>query len=360
MIGVKALTIALIQLATPPFAEAQSTKTLLRGDIPLAVKIQRLSKYFSPIPGQEILISSRELRDFPKSKVNPLNLRGTIKVSPPKGYCFTITRQLDQSDKVICQPSELHFKLAEMGRHGKIQWEVKTGEEDFGTPLEWPTPYRLAYLIPVSLKTPQKSDADNLVEYRVIASCVAQKSSVLGKKINIRFFDKEEWVIDFPEHEEPLPQPDPPPNLFISVAHSKGGIASTKKDNPNPGQDQTRDKTASTGAGTGTGKSTETGNETAAETTEKDASQQGKSPSQKSSIDLDDDRAVWGIPQRYGYRMDGHRFMPYGTTTKWFKGECRYTYLGSADDPSTGRIECHDVDGFKEIYLPLTCLNDLR
>jgi hypothetical protein len=42
------------------------------------------------------------------------------------------------------------------------------------------------------------------------------------------------------------------------------------------------------------------------------------------------------------------------------KGRCRYILTGPDEDPGTGRLECLEVDGFRHVLLPLTCLKDVK
>jgi hypothetical protein len=304
---------------------------LLSSQIPTRKRIDILTPFFQPQPGQTIEVEASELRDFGKGKTNPLNLRGFIKVSPPKGACFTVTRNLDESDDKVCKPKVLSFTLSDLQKNGDIAWTIKTGPEDFGTELVWKTPYRMAILVP-DIK-PHK----NTIIYKLIASCKAERKGPLGRKITLDFFDGDTWIIDFPENDELLPQPESIPNLYMAIANSKAGVPNKKK-----GDAAGTETSTSTASGTATGTQVVT------------------TKGEGEALDQMDDRAVWGIPARNSYRMDGYRFMPFGTTTKWFKGICRYTYRGAEDDPDTGRMECHDVDGFDEVNMPLFCLKDLR
>ncbi len=308
-----------------------ATIALLSGEISISKRIDILTPYFEPRPGQTIEVDAADLRDYGKGKTNPLNLRGFIKVSPPKNTCFTVTRNLDERDDKICKPKILSFTLRDLQKNGNIVWTIKTSPQDFGTELVWKTPYRMAVVVP-DIK-PHK----HTVDYKLIASCKAQREGPLGRKITLDFFDGDTWIIDFPENDELLPQPEAIPNLYMAIANSKAGVPNKKKADD---------------AGTATESSTNTSTAT--------GTQVVTTKAEGEALDQMDDRAIWGIPARNSYRMDGYRFMPFGTTTKWFKGQCRYTYRGSDDDPDTGRIECHDVDGFDEVNMPLICLKDLR
>lgn len=316
--------------------------TYLSGDQSQSEKISRLKPFFVPTIGQTVEVDSRELRDFDhkKSKINPLNLRGFIKVSPPKKHCFTITRHPDLPDDHICKPTLLSFTLNDLNKDGSIRWTIKTGPLDFGTDIQWKSPYRLASVMP--------HDADkDIVVHKLIQSCQAKRQTALGHQIIVRFFGGEEWLIDFPEEEELLPQPRPMPNLYIAVA-AKKGIPKSKKSTATETTTTTKTQEPNESLATATGTQTTTSNPNPGTITETDDPIESEF----------NDREAWAIPKRNGYRMDGYRFMPFGTTTKWAKGECRYIYSGPPEDATTGRLECHDVDGFKEIYLPLTCLSE--
>jgi hypothetical protein len=332
----------LISINTLAITEIFGEPTYLSGDLPQLEKIRRLKPFFQPPLGDKIKVDPRELRDFDheKSTVNPLNLRGFIKVSPPKKYCFTITRHQDLPDDYLCKPKILSFTLNDLQKDGGIQWTIKTGPLDFGTVVEWKTPYRLASVMPENIE----KDA---IVHKLIESCQAKKNTVLGNQIIIRFFGGEEWLIDFPEEDELLPQPMSTPNLYLAVAPKKGIPNSKKGASTETKASETKEKPTAP-----TATNTETSNAKGKQTT----SHNSDDPIESEF----DDREIWAIPKRSGFRMDGYRFMPRGPTTKWSKGECRYVYSGPPEDPETGRLECHDVDGFKEVYMPLICLKEFR
>lgn len=335
-----------------------SEPTYLPGDRPLQENIEKLRPFFSPKLGDLVEVDSRELRDFDhqKAKINHLNLRGFIHIKPPKNHCFTITRNLDEPDDIVCKPKQLSFTLQDLQKDGSIRWTIKTGPLDFGTEVRWKSPYRLASLMPSG------KDEDTVV-HRLIHSCQAQKNPHLGRIIILRYFGGEQWLIDFPEEEKMLPQPPPVPNLYIAVP-AKKGLQFKKIKTSSKGSSTETGTTPSTSTGEPTAgepaeQATGTATATATGTATGTATQVG-SPDSDPVEDEFEDREAWAIARRNAYKMEGYRLMPYGTTTKWFKGECRYTYLGPSEDPDTGRLECHDVDGFKEVYLPLTCMGEIK
>ena len=71
-------------------------------------------------------------------------------------------------------------------------------------------------------------------------------------------------------------------------------------------------------------------------------------------------RKVWSLPQRDSFEMSSDNFQPAGYVPKGGKGVCWYRYKGSESDPNVGRLECKDVDKFRSVYLPLSCLSEIR
>lgn len=304
---------------------------LLFGDIPEAVRIKKLAPYFSPRPGSAIQLSGDEVRDYGLVK-DPRRLRGFIDIKPPARACLTITRNKDFSDTRVCKPKRLAFTLDDLDKAGRIIWKVTTGDGDFGTEIMWTSRYRVATV------TPEGQAKSEPPVYKFIADCVASKGEA-GRRIELKFFgQKSPWIFRFPDQDTLVTQPAPIPNLQIVAAQGKLSV----KDAPQ--------KEGGEGKGEEEGKEHgETGGEHPALAKE-----------QEPVVDQEDDRKVWAIPARGAFGMSAAGFLPFGSVPHGVKGTCRYIYQGATDDPETGRIECHDADGFDEVLVPLTCLKELR
>ena len=269
---------------------------MFSGEVPASERIRKLSSYFVPPPGTELVLSERDVRDY-AGRVDPQLMRGFLTVNPPSGRCFTVRRPADTPDLTICKSTQVSFLLTDLDRLSRLRWEVLTGEGDFGTELIWKTPYRAAVLTPVG--------ADQAAtHYKFIKDCRAFNSSA-GRRIEVALLSGETWAIDFPDKDE-LPgsainAPDP--------VVAKDVEAVKNQEPPNRFED----------------------------------------------------RKVWAISWHGSHKMNSSAFQPKGSVAPGInKGECRYTYQGTAEDPDTGRIECHRTDGYSMVYLPLTCLRRLK
>lgn len=303
--------------------------------LPEPERVKQLSKFFDPAPGEEILLNEEEVRQQ-GLKTKPENFRGFIKVSPPPGVCFTITRTVDQPDDYVCKPKSMSFRLVDLDRAGRLGWRVATGDDDFGTDLHWRSRYRTGIVMPFNIP-----DEDPPV-YQFISKCTIDRTPH-GRRMRIGMLTGETWIVAFPDQHTLEPQPKPIPNLFMNVSSGKVSVKDAAK--------QKEAEAAKKGAAEAGAPAPEHG---AAPSEEPAKPKEVAAPSQ------DDDRAIWAIPARNAYTMKGNAFMPHGSVPPGGKGRCRYNFQGPNEDPETGRLECHDVDGFKNILLPLTCLRDLR
>jgi hypothetical protein len=191
--------------------------------------------------------------------------------------------------------------------------------------------------------TPWDAAADDPQVYRFIEACEPSAGEG-GRKITLRLLGGEDWTIRLPKRDEALPQPDEVPNLFIYQSHAKVSVK------------QAAQKTE----------------ESDHEAPEHDESAEAPKPVVKASGSDDQEPAVpadpndnladrkwWSVGLRGAYVMPASNFQPRGSVAPGMKGRCRYTFDSGADDPGVGRLECHDVDGFKVVLLPLACIKEL-
>lgn len=331
---------------------------LLRDGMPHAKRIDALKPYFNPPPGGDALLDSRELRDYgPHSltQVTPSRLRGRIKVTPPKGQCFILRGSPDEEDQRICKPGDLVFSLGDIDRAGRLSRTVITGEGDFGTEVAWQTPYRLAIV------EPQDSSPEDPPQYLYVARCEPDKETVLGRRIRLSFFGGLSWSIRLPAVDELLPQPEPLPNLYIAQGGPRGGIPSDGDVAPKNGATGTKQE----GHGEtpkaeehGVAKENEGSKETAKGGTPEKAAE--AAPPLPIPSDPLDDRKEWSIPLRDSFDLKGDMFSDGVHAMRGVEGICRYRYDGPDEDPHVGRIECHNVAGYRMLFAPLTCIRQLK
>ncbi|MBM4250427.1 MAG: hypothetical protein FJ146_00465 [Deltaproteobacteria bacterium] len=294
---------------------------LFQGELREVDRIKRLSKFFDPPPQSEVTLMSHDTTNFGR-KIAAERLRGMIRVSPPAGVCLTITRQPDVADERVCKTRELSFLLSDLDRYGMLRWQVSTGEGDFGTTLIWQSPYRVI----IAKELGEVADSGKVKPFKFIASC-ASKMDQLGRRIIVKLISGESWSIYFPDKDTLLDADDDTP---------PAPPAPSGKGEPPPKEVK--------GEG------------------HHGAEEEAPPPvSTPKAVSRYDDRQVWAIPRTGSFTMPSSGFQSAGAVTPGIVGgECRYTYSGTSEDLDVGRIECHQVAGFNSLYLPLTCLREIR
>jgi hypothetical protein len=325
----KHILLGLVVATSGAFANAA---TLLKGDIPTGERVQRLSAYFSPKPGEQVTLRQDEVRDFHR-RVAPDLLRGIITVRPPSGFCLRISRDEGEADDVVCKPTTLSFRFSDLDPNGRLTWQIKTGDGDFGTALSWPSPYRIGSVIPFT-----KDPAKDPPEHVYLSSCTAKRGPT-GRSIRLGLLSGETWMIHLPDTDEYLTAAGEASNLDVDFMTAKRGVkeaaldkADGKKEGEAKAEDGKKDGEASKGA----------------------------EKAKDAAADARDDRRIWAIPARNACVMPSDRFQPNGSVARGGRGECRYIFGGPPEDPRTGRIECHEVDGYRLVFLPVTCLGELE
>ena len=325
----KHFLLGLVVATSAPFASAA---TLLKGDIPSGERVQRLSAYFSPKPGEQVTLRQDEVRDFHR-RVAPDLLRGSITVRPPSGFCLRITRDEGEADDVVCKPADLSFRFSDLAPNGRLTWQVKTGDGDFGTALSWPSPYRIGSVIPFS-KDLVKDPPDHVY----LSSCTAERGPT-GRRISLGLLSGETWMIHLPDTDEYLTTAGEASNLDVDFMTTKRGVKEAS-------QDHVEEQKVG---------------EAKAEDGKKDGEASKNADKAKdAAAEARDDRKIWAIPARNACVMPSDRFQPSGSVARGIHGECRYIFSGPPEDPRTGRIECHEVDGYRQVFLPVTCLVELE
>lgn len=282
-------------------------KALFPASTPEAERQQHLRNFFQPAIGSTAHMDTKELHN-PSGK-DPLTFRGYIRVSPPSGACWIIQRQEDEADQRLCRATTLSFSMKDLDVQGQLHWLVKTGDGDFGTPITWPTPYRLAQIVPVDRF---KDHADY---FTPTLDC---QSNATEKSVAVTLMNGQRYLIQFPTREEYVPkQPEPFPNLFMRKSEKElaleegGGHAGIPK--------------------------------TAEVKAEANWWNEYK----------------WTLPVRQSFTMPAGQ-----VTSSSFppspKGTCRYRYQDAPGDAKSGLLECLQGDTFDVLILPLTCGSSIK
>jgi hypothetical protein len=282
-------------------------------------RVKILMEHFDPPIGSKISV---QLDSIPENqrKTHPELLLGSIIVTPPKGSCFTITQQLDRPDLVICEKKTVMFKVADINPDGQLIWQISTGSGDVSTSISWPSDMVRGKVVDLTMDWPGPS------RIILISSCDAQHTFEYGRRIFLRLLSGERWIIALPKEDTLIGQPVTASNLFIGVdgAKKKGVVV-----------DEIPDSTTSLAVGL-------------------------VYPEQKKLQKSGKWVATWQMHPRGAFKMSADGFIPNGSQTPGMHGKCLYKYSGHPDNLENGLIECHDVQQFRWVSLPLTCLGELK
>lgn len=318
-------------------------------------RLRILNQFFQPNFSESLTLS----QEFVSGYNHPFSLDkiyGFVKITPPKGICFTIRTQIHKNDVLICKTSQLKFFADEIDAKGRINWSVSTGSNDFGTDINWQTPYRIGKIVYYDMPWP--GPAKNII----IRNCQAESKDITGRRIRVEVIGfHKPWVISFPNEDYLVDQPKPKPNLYYQIPSSKANFFKAEK-----------------------GKKMKQGNasEEAEETIEEfivpvrpniSASEaRGLNSEKKTNINIFEQlkdqqmsnrkkvENVWQIHPRNTYTMNGSHFMSESSSPSGMLGRCRYNYSGFSSSLAEGVLECHDVEKFKWVLLPLPCLSSLQ
>lgn len=285
---------------------AAISSSLVTGEMTQSQRSKKLSSYFSPSPGEVVRVDPDHVTN--QNIKDKTQLSGYIKVNPPKGSCFTITRHHSYPDDRICKSTILPFKLLELDKGGRVSWIIKTGVEDMGHTYFWPTPHRIAHVIPAGVRPKMRHDFPVAIN-----KCVTHQSKK-KRNITLELMNGKVWIIKFPEKDELYPQPDSLPNLFILARKKSAGIsagttlASAKK----------RKKNVYRGY--------------------------ADEPVTK----------YWAITIRGSFHMRASNFIDADSAPK-MKGLCLYQLNNAPNDPHSGWIECHGTADHEVIFTHLSC-----
>ena len=283
--------------------EAKTGKTLFKDATSEDERISILSKYFSPDPRDIITIAFNSSENKGKKR---LEKAGRITVNPPKGYCFNITISKAQPDIYVCKRTLIKFKLKHVRGDGTFSWMVSSGELDFGTDISWQTPYRYG-------EVKEEFDDDKSKPVPVLVTSCERKAHEENTEITLKTIDDLFFKIDIPSKRIPAKLRCGDVNTYLKRGRFNQVII----------KDPSKIRI-------GKGAKMEEIRRCAAKWR----------TDYKNSFSLPASRFV----QKFGFRTN--------------KGICRYSFQGFAPDPKSAVIECHDVENYKFVYLPMTCLDD--
>jgi hypothetical protein len=296
---------------------------VLPPNAPLGERVEILKKYLTPAPGEVVEIDAAQVRDKGAVAGDPGKLYGEIRVSPPKGACFTVTVDPDRRDIEVCKPRTLKFRLEELDREtASVTWVIKTGPGDFGTPVRWTTPYTIAKVLPTEADFYRMNSRPVFFK-----SCVAQSARENGRsrQVVLTKFDNTKWYLRFPERDEPIKIEQPPPAPIAEPA-KKDAAAEAK-----PADEKTGDEK------------------------KPDDKKSGEKIPEEKKPEIEQ----WSMNSGRGFEMNVGNLITDGSMPPGKQGTCRYVYDAKPGDFSVGRVECHHTDQYLYVHMYLKCMGPI-
>ena len=199
--------------------------------------------------------------------------------------------------------------MKEINPAGQLQLNVITSAKDAGTVLSWQTPYRIA-------RVTELGDARLSKRKRI----VIKDCRVTGpKKIDLELFDGTIWSIKFPKKDIPAAKdeknyPDYTDKKEVKTDDDSGSIMSQIIDK-HDGEDE----------------------------------EEGQGNPNKYKFVL---------PYKNSYEMSVDHVST-SSFTSGLRGMCRYRYKNAINDPSSGIIECYNLDNYDSLLVSLSCSKNL-
>ena len=308
---------------------------------PLAKRLETLNLHFEPKPGNLSEIDRATIRDRMVIAKNIGKFGGAIKVKPPKGSCFTITTSPERADVRVCRDSLVKWSLDDINLEtGTIAWTVKTGPDDFGTPVSWKVPYVIAKVLPPEAEF-FKANSTPVYFKSCVASIGDKKSN--PRKITLTKFDNTKWVIRFPDKDEQIK------SLNESRPGEVWGDAYKSKKEETP-----KSAATSADANVQTDGPKETGQPSSG-----GGGGQGENMPASPPEAPNDDLEPWTIDAGRTFEMSVENFISDVSMPPGRKGSCRYVFDYIPGNLERGRIECHDTGEYRYVYAFLPCMGAL-
>ena len=337
-------------------------------DMNLDKRLERLQAHFNPQVGQTITVDPFEKNN--RHGKDPLDLRGYVDVTPPPGQCFLLRKKGELPDVRICKKTRVSYSLNELTLAGTIEWMLYVDDRDVGTPLIWPTPYRLAQIMPTG---------QNLQygHYTPIESCTVSPEKG-ERQIILVLMDGNRIHIQFPETDKLVnPQPDPEPNLYFNTKRKHGlqidqsKVAASKK--AAAGEKEKKEGKKGKKKAEVSDEDTEAeeadvdeaGNPTAGgKDVKKEESGGGSGSGDMRNSNLwtrteqKKQLSQWVLTARDAFEMSAGLVSSDGGP-RGFQGKCRYRLKDAPGDPPSGVIECLPTDSFTHFIAHLSCASGL-
>jgi hypothetical protein len=266
---------------------------------------------------------------------------GGIKVKPPKGICFSITTSPDRADLKVCKERLVYWSLSDLNlEDGSIQWTVKTGPGDFGTPVTWKTPYTVAKVLPPEAEF---FKANSTPIYFKSCTATTGDNKLVPRKVTLTKFDNTKWVIRFPEKDERIT------SLNLSRPSEVWGENEKLK--------KPLDEKAPA-ANAAPSEHSEAGGEPKQATAADHGGGHGEAPAppvEQPKEDLE----PWTIDSGRAFQMNVENFISDVSMPPGRKGYCRYVFDHVPGNLERGRIECHDTGQYRYVYAFLPCMGTL-
>ena len=303
-------------------------------DAPLTQRIEILGKYLTPNPSKLAEIDAAQMRDQGPVAKDPGKLFGLIRVSPPKGQCFTITTAKAKRDVEVCKPTSIPWQLEDLDfEKSSFTWTIRTSPNDYGTPVTWKTPYTIAKIMPIGVDFYKYNSTPVFFK-----SCVPTKATTEGmpRKITLTQFNNKKWLIRFPDTDTILAPPTPTPESDPTSDPKKKAEGEGHGEKKAEGEGHGDKKTEGEGEGEGPG--------------EKKAE---NAPKPKEPVA---EPEQWTMNTGRAFEMSVGNLVTEGSMPPGNKGTCRYVYDYYPGDTSLGRIECHHANELLYFYAFLRCM----
>ncbi len=291
----------------------------LAGDIPLPVRIEKLTPFFSPKPGTELRVAEEAPRkrfDDGKKSIDPLSQQGFIEVQAPKKSCLIVQRDDYSKDIRVCRGAKkrIPFQVHDIDDFGRIYMQVYSSDQDLGTVLYWSTPYRRAQVVDETMEWP----GPGRVSYTKSCSFTSNKKE---RKISIDTFEGFRWQISLPEIDTPSKPDFDRYQLNSDGTETKLEGPVKKVEEPAPSKEAEGDT--------------------------------AKAPPSAKKIKM---VKRWKTNWYSTYDLAGKAIYSDLASTASDKGKCRYGYHNDTSEKDIGIIECTSVANLKWFFVPITCL----
>lgn len=324
---------------------------LFPSNTPLTKRIDVLSRHFNPKPGQLSEIDQTTLRDRLSTTKDVGKFGAAIKVSPPKGSCLTITTATDRNDMRICRDTFVKWSLDDINPEtGTINWMVKTGSDDSGTPLSWKVPYVIAKVLP-----PEAEFFKNNSKPVYFKSCIASHGDkkLIPRKVTLTKFDNSKWVIRFPEKDV----------RNTSISQRRPGEVWGETYKPKKTETKEPGSNAATAANSATlPEQQDSASKQPPGTPDTQSAASGGSESPPAAVSTESTQGEpepWTIDAGRAFEMSVENFISDVSMPPGRKGLCRYVFDHVPGNFDRGRIECHDTGQYRYVYAFLPCLGVL-